>query len=280
MTVKINSEYSIAFLVTNDSGQRVATDSPTVTIQNVATKSYFNGIGFFDEPSSIIMSHFGNGLYIYNFTAKIAGEFEIVCSSNTYRTKTISTLIVSSSDDKIQYVKPGVPYTVSVPSSGADASPRISIFREKDASYLISAGEWSVDKTWQSMVKENLNYTFSFTPEMFSEYRIEIIDSRGETSIVVVVPDENAEEKRQVVISSSTFSSNDGTNSVVVNGLKMPLAGAEILCYQLNDPENKIVGKATTDSEGKWSMSVPEGRYYFMFRADGYISKGFERQVK
>lgn len=276
VNIKIGSTYTVALIVADSSGIRILNDAPSVIIQR-DDGTYFNGFAYSSEEVAIALSHASNGLYTYNFKVDFAGIYTITAYSDTYRTKSITSLTATTDYVNVSYVLPNSPCTFSLKSTGT--APTVSLFREYDFTYLQADSSWKVQRAVLNMTLADGQYSFTFTPTFSAPYILSILDSDAKTTIVTFVPDSNATEKFPVLVTSSTFANNDGTNSVVLDALRKPITGAEILCYEVYENQQKLIAKATTDSDGKWSMSVPSGKYYFMFKADGYISKGFERKV-
>lgn len=282
MIVKVNSSFAIPFIVTNDAGQRVTDDSPVVEIKNISTGEYFNGMFFAPDVTSLMMSHKSNGLYLYDYLATDRGEFEITCRSDVHRSKTTMSVIVADETDKTYYCNPGKEYYVAVDRANEADSALLRIFREEDLSYW-NGEEWQDNPdSWIELPydMEKDQFFYSFVVESFLPYKVEVQTESGTSMIFFVQAAEGEYVEAPVILSSSTFAANDGSDSRVLNALREPVQNAVVSCYDVKNPnDKKLIAEATTDSDGKWSMAVPPGRYYFLFRCDGFIAKGFEREV-
>lgn len=284
MKVQLNKNFTVSFVVTNSSGALVDNDNPVVVIQNKSTGAYYNGIQWRTERCEIYMQHSSAGTYAYTFCPDTLGELSVTTISKNYlEVKERTYTVVESIDDSVMSWPVEKEHRISIQIADISESAMCTILNMTDDTYFDGDHEiWRKSVYQINMIRDITQniFFFDFTPNTLGDYYIQIQSSSGQNVAYVLRADDIEDVTFPVIINSLSFLCNDNTNSRVCSPLGDPIKGVNVLCYDLNASGKPVIAKAVTDSNGEWSMTVPAGRYYFMFEKDGYIDKGFEREVQ
>ena len=279
MFVRINTDYSISLLVTDISGNRITTDSPTVAIRDVQNNTYWNGIAWQPTMANIVMNHIANGVYNSVFVPSSVGIYEITCQSEIYNITRIESIEVY--DDTIAKYdwKVNTTFTVSFSKLSELDNPVASVCKE--APHLFWSGtEWTATE-----IKIPMNlliggvFICQFTPDEAGEYVVNVNSQNGQEILYAINAsvEADADSILPVAINNYNFKSQDGSDSTLVDESQIAVNTVSVTCFDTNT--QLVVSKATSNIKGEWNMLIKPGKYFFVFAKDGYISVSFERSV-
>lgn len=284
MLKKVGDTAIISLLVTtsvNDLTLPVTDDTPYVTVKNITTNKYYNGLTWQDNPFHLYMSYVSNGIYIYRWLVLMSGSFEIVSKSTLYPLITSTTVITSYSDSDTPY-----PWIITEPhivtfASGADASECVVSIRDSNQ-HSWNGQIFVSEEVFLPMTKpspEDVIFTYSIQFPQTDKYVIYAKNANVETDYLLYTLNAVASETDIVPIevTSDNLVSLDSTNSILIDENQNPLSNVEVAAY--NTVTKALVNKTFTGSDGSWSLMLRPGRYTFMFTKAGYESEGFERVV-
>jgi hypothetical protein len=262
--------------VTDINNNRILNDTPVVIIQNTQNNMYFNGITWQSSIAQLVMPHIADGVYSKSITFEESGVYRATIRSDTYSIEKIETIDVYDSN-LIRYSwLLNSNFTVKYVGITDNDIVNVRIKRDIDAMNW-SGTEWISTETLLSMslLSDNV-YTYTFLPDVESQYSITITSGENELFYIISVT-ATGSDIAPAFIDHATFYSVDGTDSTTVdeNNNKMP----NVIITAFNPTTKAVVAKTLSNSLGEWNMMLTPGEYYFMFEKEGYMSVGFERTV-
>lgn len=277
MITKVNEAYNITTTLVDNSNNPVLNETPILYIKRLSDNKYYNGFTWTEKKFYLIMSHIGNGVYLYRFTPTETGLYEIWYNATSLQLSAKYILEVIDNNN-VYTCTPNEHFLIKIPYySGIAPSIRISKVQYGTTLYFDGVN-WITDIINLSMdIIENQFAIYDFVPTEIGEYYINIRENDVTEHNLVLNVNDNVVVTQPVVVNSYNCLYVDGTDSVVYNTNKIPLSGVKVSAY--NQDRSKIVNFTFTNEKGEWSMVLPVGTYYFVFEKNGYISTGFERQV-
>ena len=278
MYVKKDQPYICTICIQDKTGAKISNDTPYVTIFDIKSKQYYNGLFFEDTETKLQMRYSQNGTYIYEFTPESVSSFEVKCVSEEYEISNILMLDVYDFDSTPSYEwKVGDTFVISQPNvTGGDF--KCSIQRNID-NYYWSGAEWKNTKTELSMYRSQNDalWFLEFTPFDKDQYTISVTSNEESYVYILDVTDTLKDHGIPVMVNSSSLRFSDGTDSVVVTKKGEPICGVFVSAYDKST--KKLVKKTATARNGKWNMMIPHGEYIFMFSKEGFSTVSLERSV-
>lgn len=137
---------------------------------------------------------------------------------------------------------------------------------------------WSEDECQISMTHiSDGRYTFLFTPDTESIFEVVAKSNKYPFGYLKTIRSMKELGDFPIRITSDNFKNQDGTNSRIIDRNGKPLRGVKISCFNIETKE--IISVSQSNDSGEWEMMIPQGKYFFTFEKDGYISVAFERSV-
>lgn len=277
MFLKLGNTYYAELDVADSSGRKVDDDLPLMTIQDIDTKEYYNGVVWQKAQIALGLMPAGNGVYYNEFTPDRAGNIKVTLESTKYNCSKIEQIEVYEEVNDKHNWQCGKKYVIeySAPRK-VDGALYCTIAREDTGEYW-DGYKWS-ERTISLPLEKmgNSKYGYPFTPKELGSYCITIVCGKQQYHFILNVV-ESAKNVPPVIVTNNSLLSLDGSDSTVIADNGVPVDKAEVVVY---DPATKeVVAKTSTNQAGEWQLMIEPGVWFFTFQKDGYISISFERTV-
>lgn len=277
MFLKLGDTYYAELNVVDSNGQKRDDDLPTMTIQDIDSKEYFNGVVWQTNQIALTLRCVGNGLYIGEFEPDRAGRVQVKLESVKYNCSKIDQIEIYEEINDSHQWSCGKAYTIEyTPSKDVEGDLYCTIAKE-DSGFYFTGTTWKKCQTKLPLTPMNAGkYGYKFTPRDLGTYCISIVCGNTKYHYILEVV-EDAKNLPPVIVTNASLLSLDGTDSTVIADNGVPIDKAEVTVY---DPVSKeIVAKTSTNMAGEWQLMLEPGIWQFLFQKDGYISISFEREV-
>ena len=277
MFLKLGNTYYAELDVVDSTGRKVDDDLPSMTIQDVDTKEYYNGVVWQQAQIALVLIPAGNGVYYNQFTPDRPGNIKVTLESTKYNCSKIEQIEVYEDVNDKHNWQVGKKYIIeySVPRE-IEGSLYCTIAKEDTGEYW-DGYKWNTNQISLPLSSMGSGkYGYTFTPKELGAHCITIVCGKQQYHYILNVV-ETAENLAPVIVTNSSLLSLDGSDSTVVADNGVPVDKAEVVVY---DPSTKeVVARTSTNQAGEWQLMVEPGIWFFTFQKDGYVSISFERTV-
>lgn len=277
MFLKLGNTYYAELDVVDSTGRKVDDDLPLMTVQDIDTKEYYNGVVWQKAQIALALMPAGNGVYYNEFVPDREGNIKVTLESTKYNCSKIEQIEVYEEVNDKHNWQCGRKYIIeySVPRK-VDGALYCNIANESTGEY------WDGYKWNTNVISLPLSpisggkYGYSFTPKEVGAYCITVVCGDKQYHYILNVV-ETAKNIAPVIVSNNSLLSLDGSDSTVIADNGVPVDKAEVIVY---DPDTKeVVAKTSTNQAGEWQLLLEPGVWFFTFQRDGYVSISFERTV-